>query len=75
MIENSVLSEYYISAENFPEIKTAIHLSCNYKDLLNVYSQKADYSQNYNEVDSIIAISDVHGQYREIYRYFNRQMV
>ena len=44
MIENSVLSEYYISAENYPEIKTAIHLSCSYKDLLDVYSQKADYS-------------------------------
>jgi len=31
--------------------------------LLNVFSQKADYSQNYKGVDSIIALSDVHGQY------------
>jgi len=65
MIENSVLSEYYISVENYPEIKTAIHLSCQYKDLLSVYSQKADYSQNYHEVDSVIAISDVHGQFEK----------
>jgi hypothetical protein len=65
MIEKSVLSEYYISAENYPEIKTAIHLSCEYKDLLSVYSQKADYRQNYNEVDSIIAVSDVHGQFEK----------
>ncbi|NTW23740.1 MAG: metallophosphoesterase [Lentimicrobium sp.] len=65
MIENNVLSEYYITAENYPEIKTAVHLSCEYNDLLSVYSQKIDYSQDYPEVDSIIAISDVHGQYRK----------
>lgn len=65
MIENRVLKEYYITADNYPEIKTAIQLSCEYNDLLSVYSQKIDYSQNYSEVDSIIAISDVHGQYRK----------
>jgi len=65
MIENSVLSEYYISAENYLEIKTAIHLSCQYKDLLSAYSQKADYRQKYNKVDSIIALGDVHGQYEK----------
>ena len=65
MIEKSVLSEYYITAANFSEIKTAIHLSCQYKDLLSVYSQKPDYHQKYNEVDSIIAVSDVHGQYEK----------
>jgi len=65
LIENGVLREYYISAENYPEIKTAIHLSCQYKDLLDVYSPKEDYRQKYDEVDSIIAISDVHGQFRK----------
>ncbi|MEI8048761.1 MAG: metallophosphoesterase [Bacteroidota bacterium] len=63
MIENGVLSEYYISAGNYPEIKTALHLYCQYKDLLSVNSQKADFQQNYPDVDSIIAISDVHGQF------------
>ena len=65
MIENDVVREYCISLQNFSEIKTAVHLSCDYKDLLNVFSQKADYSQKYNEVDSLIAISDVHGQYKK----------
>ena len=65
MIENSVLREYLIFPGNFSETKSATNLSCNYQDLLDVYSQKADYSQNYKEVDSIIAISDVHGQYNK----------
>jgi hypothetical protein len=65
VIENNFYREYCIFPENFSAIKTAIHLSFNYQDLLNVYSYKADYSQNYNEVDSIIAISDVHGQYKK----------
>jgi len=65
MVENSVLTEYHITAENYPEIKTAVNLSCGYKDLLDVFSQKANYSQNYNDVDSLIAISDVHGQFRK----------
>jgi hypothetical protein len=63
MIENSVLSEYYITTTNFSEIKTATHLSCQYNDLLSIYSQKAEYCEKYNEVDSIIAVSDVHGQF------------
>jgi len=63
MIENGVLREYLIFTGNFSEIKTALHLSCTYKDLLEVYSSKADYSQKYSKVDSIIAVSDVHGQY------------
>jgi len=65
VIENNVLREYFISPENFSGIKTTINLSCNYKDLLYVYSEKADYSRNYKEVDSIIAVSDVHGQYKK----------
>lgn len=65
MVENSVFSEYYISAANYPEINKAIHLSCQYKDLLSVYSQKADYSQNFPEVDSLVAVSDVHGQFEK----------
>ena len=63
MVENSVLAEYYITAENYPEIKTAVNLSCDYNDLLDVFPKKANYSQNYNDVDSLIAISDVHGQF------------
>ncbi len=63
MIENNVLREYIISSGNFSEIKKVIHLSCSYNDLLDVYSQKADYSQTFSEVDSVFAISDVHGQY------------
>lgn len=65
IIENGQVKEYLISPKNFSEIKPAINLSCDYKDLLSVYSQKPDYRQKYNGIDSIIAISDVHGQYRK----------
>lgn len=65
MIENNILREYTVLQKNFSEIKTTIHLSCNYKDLINVYSEKPDYRQNFSDVDSIIAISDVHGQYKK----------
>ena len=65
MVENGVLTEYYITAENYPELKTAINLSCIYKDLLDVFTQKANYSQHYKDVDSIVAISDVHGQFEK----------
>lgn len=65
VIENSVLKEYLITQANFSELKAVLYLTCNYNDLLNVYSQKPDYSQKYKEVDSIIAISDVHGQYKK----------
>jgi len=65
MVENSVLTEYYITAENYPEIRTAVNLSCDYNDLLDVFSKKENYSQKYNDVDSLIAISDVHGQFRK----------
>jgi hypothetical protein len=63
MIENGLVKEYLISPENFSEIKPAINLSCDYNDLMSVYSQNPDYRQKYNNIDSIVAISDVHGQY------------
>jgi len=65
IIENSVLKEYYITAKNYPEIKTTVNLTCEYKELLSVYSEKADYLQKFNEVDSLIALSDVHGQFEK----------
>jgi len=65
MIENGVLSEYYISSANYQEIKTTLNFPIEYNDLLSVYSHKAAYSQNYKGVDSIIAVSDVHGQYKK----------
>jgi hypothetical protein len=63
MIENNLLKEYFITPTNFADVKTNLQLSCDYSDLLKVYSHKADYSQNFKDVDSLIVISDVHGQY------------
>jgi len=71
MIENGLVKEYLISPKNFSEIKPAINLSCNYEDLLSVYSYKPDYRQKYNNIDSIVAISDVHGQYNKYIEFLS----
>ena len=62
-IENSVLSEEYIFPETFPEFKSRFNLLCNYDDLSKNYLLKPNYSQSYNNADSIGVISDVHGKY------------
>ena len=62
-IENNVLKESGMNKKNYTAINRVFHLSCNYKDFKQAYSQNRDFNQNYKGVDSIIAISDVHGRY------------
>lgn len=63
MIENSAIKKYQLTAGNYSSLKPALGLSGGYRDLLRVFYEKTDYRQSYKKVDSIIAISDVHGQY------------
>lgn len=62
-IENNVLRETFINQKKPTTINSILNLSFNYKDLKNIYSQNRDFDQNYIGVDSIVAISDVHGRY------------
>ena len=62
-IENNVLKESGMNKKNYTAINRVFHLSCNYKDFKQAYSQNRDFNQNFKGVDSIIAISDVHGRY------------
>lgn len=62
-IENNVLKESSINKKNYTAINRVFNLSCNYKNLKRKYSQRRDFNQNYKGIDSIIAISDVHGRY------------
>jgi hypothetical protein len=62
-IENNVLKENYVNKKNWTATNRIFNLSCNFKDLKEIYSQKTNYNQDYYGVDSIFAISDVHGRY------------
>ena len=62
-IENSLFRKDYIKSENFADTKKKFNLLFDYKDLMNTRLLKPDYAQFYNGVDSIAAISDIHGEY------------
>jgi hypothetical protein len=62
-IENNILTEKNITPETFSEIKNKFNLLCNYKDLTDVNLIKPIFNQNYNRVDSIAVITDIHGEY------------
>jgi hypothetical protein len=62
-IENNVLKEYCVNKQNVTAINGVFNLSCNYEDLTKDYTQKNHFNQDFKGVDSIVAISDVHGRY------------
>lgn len=62
-VRNGLLMEDYITPENFTEIRNRFNLICTYEDLSVNYLKKLNHSQNYNMVDSIGVISDIHGEY------------
>jgi len=64
-IENDLPREEYILPRDRSKIKIAPHQSSDYKQLINVFSQKPDFNQSFKRVDSIAVITDVHGQYNQ----------
>jgi len=52
-----------ITADNFYEFKKKFNLLFDYNDLRDAYALKPNYTQVYNSVDSLSAISDIHGEY------------
>ncbi len=62
-IENSLLREEYILPGDRSKIKITPLQSSDYKQLINVFSQKPDFHQSFKRVDSIAVITDVHGEY------------
>ena len=63
-INKSTLKETIISQKSCNAIMSKFHITCNYEDLKSVFSKKTDYIQKFTNVDSIVAISDIHGNYR-----------
>lgn len=62
-IESSMLREAYVLPRNKNEILTPAGQSYSYAGLTKLSGMKPNFRQRYNRVDSIAAISDVHGNY------------
>jgi hypothetical protein len=62
-IKDNVLSQDFLTPENFPEYKKLFNLQCSFEDLTYNYYLNLKNSQSYSKVDSIGVISDIHGEY------------
>jgi hypothetical protein len=62
-IENSIVHARILTAKTFPETKKKFNLLFDYKDIKHSRYPKANYRQKYTGVDSIAAISDIHGEF------------
>jgi hypothetical protein len=62
-IENGLLLTDYVDSRSFAGTKEKFNLLVDYNDLMNTRLLKPDYTQFYDDVDSIAAISDIHGEY------------
>jgi len=62
-IDNGKLKSDVITVENFNEFKKKFNLLFEYDDLKNTSLIKPNHAQVYTSVDSLSAISDIHGEY------------
>ncbi len=62
-IENNAFREEVITSANFNEIKNEFNLLFNYNHLYNAAYLKPKFKQSYSKVDSIVIISDLHGEF------------
>ena len=62
-IENSTYHARMLTSKTFPETKKKFNLLFDYKDLKQSRYPKSDYRQKYTRIDSIAAISDIHGEF------------
>jgi len=62
-IDKGRIRSEVLTAENFTEFKKKFNLYFDYSDLKESYPARPDYTQAYTSVDSLSAISDIHGEY------------
>lgn len=62
-IDNGKLRSDIITTDNFFELKNKFNLLFDYDDLKDAYLVKPNHTQVYTSVDSLSAISDIHGEY------------
>jgi hypothetical protein len=62
-IDNGKVRSGAVTADNFYEVKKKFNFLFDYDDLRNTYLIKPNHTQVYSSVDSLSAISDIHGEY------------
>lgn len=62
-IENGMLKTDFVNRKSFSRLKEKFNLLMNYRQIKKSFGSKPEYSQRYSGVDSISAISDIHGEY------------
>ena len=62
-IENNILKEDHITADNYQKIKNKFSLLCDYEDIRSTALLKPSFRQTFRNVDSMAVIADVHGEY------------
>lgn len=72
-IENDLFRTDNISQKNFSYTKNKFNLSFDYKDLRNAFLLEPRNYQIFNRVDSIAAVSDIHGEYESYIKLMRSQ--
>jgi hypothetical protein len=62
-VENGYFRQKNIDHGNFGEFKDKFNLNFDYRDLLRNYSSGPDHRHHVRKIDSICAISDIHGEF------------
>ena len=67
-IENNILHTELLNQKSFYPLKEKFSLLFDYKDIVNISLIRPDYRQSFKGVDSIAALSDIHGEYHKYIR-------
>ncbi len=62
-VEKGVLHVKKANPESYADVKSKFNLLFDYKDLSNTFLLKPAYKQEFSGVDSIAAITDIHGEF------------
>ncbi len=62
-IEDSTLIQKIITPDNYPNLQSKFNFKFGLAELQQYYTIPMDYAQVYEGVDSLVAFSDIHGQY------------
>lgn len=62
-IEDSTLYQEAVTLNNYPKLQKKFNLKFGFEELKQDFSTQIDYIQEFEGIDSLVAFSDIHGQY------------